>query len=143
MIFNSDKRYFKKKLQAIHYSILDLEFKRFKTLELREGVRKEYDHLRSRLEVLGNEIQKESLLQKTKDEQIVRMSVDEFKRLEDQKVLIERDIERMITQMKQLDMEVNGSKATENMPEGYTGISNQLDGLRELSAMVKEYIAQM
>lgn len=131
-MFNKHKRYFKKKLTAIQYAIYDLEFKRFKTLELREGIRKEYDNLRSRLELLGTQIESEP-----------DKKTDEFKRLEDSKVLLEKDIQKLVSQMDGIDIEINGSKPTDELPNGHSGINHQLDAYRELQIMVKEYLKQI
>jgi len=129
------KRYFKRKLQAVQCAIYDLEFKRFKTLEIREGIRKEYDQLRSRLEILSTQIKAESEPGKMKD-----TDKDNFGRLEDQKVLLEKDVEKMKNQMAGLDIEVHGSKPVPDLPEGHNGQTQQLDGLRELVSMIREYI---
>ena len=133
-MFNKKKRYFKKKLQAVQNAIFDLEFKRFKTLEIREGIRKEYDNLRSRLEVLNTQIEKESAPKGLRE-----TAIDEFKRLEDQKVILEKDIETKKNQMEGLDAEVNGLAASaEN--QATPGINHQLDAYRELAGMIKEYV---
>ena|SRR3990167_2063172 len=129
------KRYFKKKLHAVQCAIYDLEFKRFKTLEIREGIRKEYDQLRSRLEILSTQIKAESEPGRMKEK-----DKDNFGRLEDQKVLLEKDVEKMQKQMAGLDIEVHGSKPTSEIPEGHNGQIQQLDGLRELVSMIREYI---
>ena len=134
-MFNKKKRYFKKKLQAVQNAIFDLEFKRFKTLEIREGIRKEYDNLRSRLEVLNTQIEKESAPKGLRE-----TAIDEFKRLEDQKVILEKDIETKKNQMDNLDAEVNGLAASAENPGGSPGINHQLDAYRELAGMIKEYV---
>lgn len=129
-IFNWKQRYFKKKLRGVESMIEDLLFKRFKTLEIREEVRQEYDNQKSKLAVLDVQIKsREPTLKK-----------DELAKLADQKVLIERDIERYLGQMKGLDLEVHGSRATNEYPEGVQGINDQLESLRELVGMLREYI---
>lgn len=133
-MFNTKKKYLKKKLQAVQYAIYDLEFKRYKTLELREGIRKEYDQLRSRQEVLNTQIEKESAPNGLRN-----TAINEFKRLEDQKVLLEKDVENMRKQMEGLDIEVNGAKASPEIPEGHQGINQQLDAYRELVLMIQDY----
>ena len=133
-MFNQKKRYFKKKLQAVQNAIYDLEFKRFKTLEIREGIRKEYDNLRSRQEVLNVQIEKESAPTGLRE-----TAIDEFKRLEDQKVILEKDINTKKNQMEGLDAEVNGLAASAENP-ATPGINHQLDAYRELAGMIKEYV---
>lgn len=112
--------------------ILDLEFKRFKTAEIREEIRQEYDNSRSRLSILEAQIAS----QKEKP----TMEKGEIARLDDQKTLLERDIERFKQQMKGLDLEIQGSKPTPEYQDGVQGISQQLDALRELVGMIKDYI---
>lgn len=111
--------------------IADFEFKRFKTREIREEVRQEYDSLRSKLSILEEQIksQKETLT----------MEAGEVARLDDKKVLFERDIERVKQQMISLDVEVEGSKPTVELPEGHQGINQQLDALHELHGMLLDY----
>lgn len=131
-MFNKQKTYFEKKLVGVQNMIWDLEFKRFKTLEIREEVRQNYDANRSKLEVLQTHIAAE------KDKPT--MSQDEIKRLEDQEVLLKRDIDRGVAQMAGLDADVQGAPGTSENPEGVQGINEQLEALRELQGMVREYI---
>ena len=135
MIFNKEKNYFKKKLWGVQCMIWDLEFKRFKTLYVREQIRQEYDNLRSKLEILKTQINAE------KDNH--KLSTDEFKRLEDQEVVFNRDIERKIEQMKQLDIEVNGASASADLPEGHQGLNDTMEGLRELVNVTKMYMKEL
>src|SRR3990167_2785446 len=123
------KSYFKQKRKGVLNLILDLEFKRFKTQEIREDIRREYDNKKSRLSVLEERIKVGP--QKGED-------IGEFKRLEDTKVILERDIGRYEGQMKQLDLEVAGSNPTAEYPDGVQGINQQIDNLRELSEMLKD-----
>lgn len=132
-MFNKEKRYFKKKLWGVQCMIWDLEFKRFKTLYVREQIRQEYDNLRSKLEILKTQINAE------KD----KSTTDEFKRLEDQEAVFNRDIERKVEQMKQLDMEVNGASASADLPEGHQGLNQTMEALRELMEVTKMYIKEL
>lgn len=132
MFFNEKKRHFKKKLKGSQKLIWDLEFKRFKTLEIREEIRQQYDGMKSKLAIVKNQIEAEKK-QPT-------VSPDELKRLEDSDVVLTRDSERLLAQMKHLDVEVNGSAPTEEYPDGMTGLNPQLESLRELIGMLKEYI---
>lgn len=122
-------RYFLKKKKAVEWAIEDMLFKRFKTLEIREEVRQEYDAMKSRIF--------------TFEEQIKNWPADkdvgDRKRIEDQKVLAERDRDRFLAQIKQLDIEVHGSKRTNELPDGAIGIDQQIDSLRELVLMIKDY----
>ena len=131
-LFNWKRRYFKRKLHGVECMIEDLLFKRFKTREIREEIRQEYDNLRSKLDVLDAKIKS----QKDKP----TMEKEEIARLDDQKVLIERDIERYLSQMKSLDLEIMGSKPTAEYQDGVQGINQQLDSLQELVEMLRSYI---
>lgn len=126
MFTNPKKKYFKQKLDAVQKSIWDFEFKLFKTREIREDVRKVYDGAKASLFSI------EQQLAAAPDE-------ERRKQLEDQKVLAERDIQRYEAQMMQLDIEISGAKPSPEMPDGFNGITNQLDSLQELKVMVTEY----
>ena len=130
-MFNKKRQYFKEKYEAVQKMIWDMEFKRSKTRMIREEVRTEYDITKSKLEVLNNQIK----AQKEKP----TMPEGEIARLDDEKVRIERDIKRYEEQMKNLDLEIDGSKPTAELPDGAIGINHQLDSLRELLIMVRDY----
>ena len=139
-MFNKQKRYFKLKLDGIQKMCWDLEFKRFKTQEIREQIRQEYDELKGRLSVLETRIKQQA--------EKPTMDKGEIARLDDQKVLLERDIKRkaegedglQIIGMKQLDMQINGLPPSVDYPDGVQGINDQLDALRELNEILKDYI---
>ena len=107
------KGHFKGKLDGVSKMIWDLEFKVFKTREIREDIRQEYDFMVSRVENFDNTI-------KTWPED---GDVGERKRVEDQKVLAERDRDRLLNQIKDLDIEISGAKPTAENPEGHIGIT--------------------
>ena len=130
-LFNWKYKYFKKKLAGIDCMIADMEFKRFKTLYVREQIRQEYDQCRSKLEIIKTQIASE------KDKPT--LSVDDFKRLEDEEVLLNKDIDKKVEQMKQLDIEVNGARPTAENPEGHQGINETIEALRELTNVTKKY----
>lgn len=122
--------HFKRRLDGTRGMIWDLQFKVFKTREIREDIRKEYDMMQSRIAGLDKQI-----TEFPKDG-----NVDELKRLQDQKVLAERDSNRFVAQMKQLDVEVEGAKPSAENPNGADGIVQQIDSLRELESMLKSYL---
>ena len=131
-MFNKKKKYFKKKLNGVKCMTWDLEFKRAKTAQIREDIRREYDGVSARLHIIDTQIK--ALPEDRKN------WTDEQKRLDDQKVLLEKDKENYISQMKGLDVEINGSQKTNEFPEGYNGINQQLEALRELQTMLREFI---
>lgn len=134
-MFNKQKGYFKRKNEGVQSMIWDLEFKRSKTQMIREEVRQEYDKNKARLDILQIQIK----VQKDKP----TLEEGEIKRLDDQEVLLKRDIERYEAQMKQMDLDIAGSKPTNDYPDGVTGINDQLESLRELQVMIKAYIKQL
>lgn len=125
------KEHFKQKLNGVKKMIYDLEFKIYKTREIREDVRKEYDMMLSRIQGI--------------DEKIKDWKGEEAERkgIEDQRVLAQRDAERFKAQMKQLDEEVEGAKPTNENPEGVLGVVQQIDSMRELEQMLKDHIKSL
>lgn len=132
MIFNKQKSYFKRKNEGVQAMIWDLEFKRSKSQMIREEVRQEYDKSKAKLDVLQSQIK----AQKDKPS----MEEAEIKRLDDQEVLLKRDIERYEAQMKQIDLDIAGTQPTNEYPDGVSGINDQLDSLMELKVMISQYI---
>ncbi len=126
------KQYFKDRLKGVDSMIWDLEFKRFKTQEIREDVRKVYAEAKSRLHKTEEDLKIAQEKGLKKDEGLGA--------LEDQKVLLDRDISRYEAQLKQLDLDVEGSKKTAEFPDGVSGINDQLDSLREVKAMLADWI---
>lgn len=134
-MFNKQKKHFRDKLVGVQKMIWDMEFKKAKTLSIREDIRVEFDNLKSKLSTLETQI--------TSQKDKPTMEAGDIARLDDQKVLLDRDIERLLGQMKGLDLEVTGSKKTAEYPDGVQGVDQQIDALRELQIMLKEYIKQI
>lgn len=127
-------RYYCKKLRGVQCMIEDLVFKRFKTAEIREEVRQTYDTQKAKLLSIETSIKHER--EKTEN----KMPEGDIARFEDEVVRLKQDIERYEAQIKGMDIDVNGSNPTNEFPEGHVGINQQLDSLRELEGMVKDYI---
>ena len=125
------KNHYRQKLEGTEKLIWDLEFKLFKTQEVREDIRKEYDTQKSRLASI------EETIKNWKGDKA------EKARHEDTKVLVERDIQRFEAQMKQLDIEMYGSTKTNEYPDGAKGIKDDIDSLRELTGMLKDWIIKV
>lgn len=126
---HANKRdYFKGRLRATQQLVWDLEFKLFKSREVREEVRRDYDSM----------VQRVLSFEKT----IAEWEGDEAerKRVEDQKVLAERERDRFLAQLKMLDREMEGAKPSAEDPEGATGIIQQIDSLREVQGMLRDWI---
>ena len=130
-MFNKQKKHFKNKLVGVQRMVWDLEFKRFKTREIREEVRETYDNQKSRQFSLKEQLNNKEL----KKEEAANIK-DEVERLDVQ-------LKRYEEQMKGLDLEVEGSKPTNELPDGHDGINQTLDSLRELQQMIKSYIDEL
>lgn len=126
----SRRSHFKQKLLGTTKMIWDLEFKLFKTRELREQIRVEYDFMQSRVVAL--------------DKTIAEWPKDgdkaELAKATDSKVIAERDRDRLQNQIAALDIEISGAPASAEMPEGHIGIVQQIDSYRELTGMLRDYI---
>lgn len=143
-MFNKKKKYFKKKLDAVVCMTWDLEFKREKTLQMREDLRREYDGACAKLQVIETQL---AALPEDKTKW-----TDEQKRLEDQKTLLVRDIEGVKNgdgtvaragykdSLRDLDLEVHGSKKTNEFPDGLNGMDQQIEGLVSLQGHLKQFI---
>ena len=161
-MFNKQKKYFQSKLDGVQKMVWDIEFKRFKTREIREEIRQEYDNLKSKLSVIQTKIAsqkkdptkiceihnpgegKEKVHKdkgKCECEYIDNhIEIAEIEGQYDQEILLSRDIERFIGQMKGLDLEIEGCKPNAEYHDGVQGINDQLAALRELQGMLKDYI---
>lgn len=122
--------HFEERLRGTRATIWDLQFKVFKTREIREDVRKEYDQMKARIEAYDTQL-KNWPADKTEGDK---------KNMEDDKARAERDAERFLKQMQMLDLEVEGSKPTAELPDGYAGITQQIDSLREVEKMLQDYL---
>ena len=134
-MFNKKIKYFKEKVVAVEKMIWDLEFKRAKTEMIREEIRQKYDETKQRLSII------EAKAKSEKEKPTIEKG--EIARLDDQIVILKRDIERYEAQMKGLDLEVRGSVPTEEFKEGVQGINDQIDALQELKVMLKDYIKEL
>ena len=129
---NKKKKYFKKYLVGVEHMIWDLDFKKEKSLMIREEVRMQYEGVRAKLNITEEKI-------KLLPEDKTKWS-DEDKRLEDEQVRLSEAKIRHEGQMKGIDIDVFGSPKTNEFPDGVDGIEQKLDSLRELKDMVKVYI---
>ena len=125
----TEKRHFKQKMEGVQKMVWDLNFKIFKSREIREGIRVLYDQNKARLSTIETSIKD---WPKEKD-------IGDRKRLEDQVVLLKKYIERNESQLKSLDREITGEKPSPEYPEGMQGINDQVDSLQELKQMLKDW----
>lgn len=164
-MFSQKKKYFKHKADGVQKMIWDLEFKREKTMMIREEVRREYDGTLAKINIHITKIEGQLKDPKKKceihnpeegKERVLRAAgkcvceyienhipTDEIDRLYDQVEILTRDSERYKAQMKQMDVDVQGSPKNSEFPDGADGINQQLDSLRELQGMIKQYISKI
>jgi len=105
----------------------DLEFKRFETQQIREGVRQEYDEAMSKSSALKEGIKKEKDKEK-------RTKMEE--QLE---VLEKRDIRKLKETMQGLDLQIQGSPKCSDWPDGLQGTNQHIETLHTLIARLKKY----
>lgn len=131
-LFNPKYRFFSTFIRNAEESIWEEEFKRYASAELREETRQGYDQLQSKLSFLESQIkaQKEN----------PTMEEGEIKRLDDQKVLLDRDIKRTKERMDMLDVNIHGARPSPEHPEGINGINNKIDALHSRVGMIKDYL---
>lgn len=123
---------------AIMKMVADMEFKREKSLVIREGVRQEYDNVKSKLDIINTQLKSFPELKEGEDKKL--KWTDEQNRVDDERVLLEKELSALINQMEGIDLDVNGSRKTNDYPDGYQGLNQQLEALRELLTIVKGYI---
>lgn len=165
MFGNKKKKYFKYKLEGTQKMIWDNEFKKEKTLTIREEVRREYDGTRAKHNIISSRIKAQlkdpnkicEIHNPEKGKEKVHRSkgkctcvyiekhvpIDEIEKLYDEKEILELDQARYVEQMKKMDLDVHGSKKTNEFPEGYDGIDQTLDALRELKVLLADYIKKI
>lgn len=145
MWFQNEKvKYFKHKLMGAQKMIWDFEFKKEKTLMIREEVRREYDGVRAKVSILEERMKSFPALDPEKNgEDKKEKWSDEQRGVDDEKIRLLQTKERFEAQMKQMDLDVHGSKPTNEYPDGVDGIDQQLESLRELQGMLKEYIKKI
>ncbi len=160
---NEKKKYFQHKHKGVQKMIWDNEFKREKTFMIREEVRREYDNVRAKLQIITSKIEaqladpkkicevhnpeagKEKVLKGTCVCKYVAGSIPvaDLEGLYDKKELLTRDAQRYEAQMAQMDLDVSGSEPTNEYPDGMEGINHVLSSLRELQIMLKQYVAKL
>ena len=165
MWFNKKKQYFNKKARAVQNMIWDLEFKRAKSLMIREGIRKVYDQTKAKLDFIFTKIKNQLRNPEKiceihnpgagkekvhKDKGIClceytdnAIPIAEIENLYDQKELLLADTGRHEAQMREVDLKIHGSRKTNEYPEGEDGLDQQLEALRELQLVLKEYLKEL
>jgi hypothetical protein len=149
-MFSKKKKYFQNSLEGAQKMIWDREFKRFKTLEIREEVRMQYDSLKAKVQMIKDRMKTFPALDPKlaelpySDPQLIKEKKqkwsDEENKLDDEKVLMERDIERYQAQMKMMDETITGVAPTADNPEGSIGLDSEIESLQELKGLYKAYI---
>ena len=126
----SKKDYFKNKIRGTQTLIWDMEFKKFKTQEIREQIRKEFDYMNSRINSF---------------EEKKKTGVDkaEVTRIDDVIVLATRDRDRLEAQIKGLDVDIAGAEKSSEYPDGADGMVQNIESLEELNGMLKDWVKNL
>jgi predicted nuclease with TOPRIM domain len=125
----SRRAHFKAKLKATRQMRWDLEFKVFKTKEIREGVREQYDSAKAKL--FNLEKQRDAIEAGKPEREPLQKDID----------TLTEDTKRYEGQIKSLDVEVSGANPSAEYPEGASGINDQIEALRELETMLRDWIS--
>lgn len=110
----------------------DWEFKKFKLQHTREEKRRMFDGLKSQLQNL------EALIKAQAENPT--MEKGEIARLDDDKVLLEREIERALEGVKAIDAEIDGLPPSHEYPDGVSGVTQQMDALQELRGLYEQFM---
>ena len=123
----SKKKHFTRKANGVEKMIWDLEFKAFKSRELREDTRKRYESMKSRVYSKQTEIENF----KGKDEDKARLI--------DEKTRAENEVKKLEIELNAIDAQLNGSKPTNENPDGVLGINEEIDSYAGLLAMLRDW----
>lgn len=123
-MFNKKKKYFQTMLAEMQKVIWDLEFKKFKTMQVRENNRRQYDRASDALQ---------------------RVTVESNAKPENKELLAQKEnIERSVTNIKAeidtMDQMISGAEPSEINPEGVEGITQKLDSFVELKGYLQRFI---
>ena len=121
--------YIKQSIKGIDRRLIDLEFKRFKLEELREGVRREFDRMFEVVETLKAKVF--SLKESKGDENAI-------KELEGQLEKYTKDLEGLKQQIGQLDGEISSTN-----PELPQSVNSQIEVAQEFKKMLVQYLKQI
>lgn len=142
----NEKNYFKNRLEGVDREIWDIEFSRHKTKEIKEQLRVEMTALKSKQEILRQEIKQH---EEKKD-----MAEGDIARLKDQDEVMQVKINKIIYGIGRPKLNDDGSvneeetaKITRELDMCIKGMDQQLgflnekiDSYHELKQMVKSYI---
>ena len=146
-MFDKEKKYFKIKSEAVQRMIWDLEFKRFKVSVARERTRHTLDGANAKLQIIETKISSLPPDQSS--------WTDEQKRILDEKTLLVQDIDGLRNgdgsvarmgykdMLKDMDLEIHGSGKTQEFPDGVNGIAQQIEALRDLQSVLRQYLKQL
>lgn len=125
-MFNTKKRFFKEKIDAVTKTIWEMEFKLSKSRQIREGVRLDRDKA---MEAINNIV---IVLEKENNE-------DKKEQYKKEKANFEENIKRYEKQMEMLDKQINGFIGDETH-EPIVGIIEQIKSYTELRLMYQQHI---
>lgn len=123
---DSKKSFFKREMTRVKKQIWDTEFKIEKTLQIREGIRRDRDGLVDQRHKL------EAAFKATPNDKQIEADLKE----------VNDTISRYERQMKMLDNQIQGVPAEGEDP-GENGLNDTIASLSELKMMYEQYIAKL
>lgn len=112
-------------LRDIEIQIWEHEFKKFKALGVREGIRRQYDQGNDALSRL--KAQAEGLKEVPEE---LKANLENTEKL----------VNQFKGQIDELDLRMNGALPSEAEPEGVVGMNQQLEALVQLREYVKAFV---
>ena len=120
------KSHFTEMRKGTERMVWDLTFKVYKSLGVREEIRVEYDHMKSRIDSM--------------ETQLESAEGDVKAKLEDDKVIAEREKDRLEKQIQAIDLTINGSVPTEQYKDGVLGVTEKIEEYENLVGVIDDYI---
>lgn len=139
-IVSSQYRYFTRKLKQVGYTIWDMEFKRFKSSEVREEMRQLYDWTKSNTAMLEEKLKTQK---EKKDGDPTKMPEGDIARIDDEIVRSKVKEEETLKSVKDMDIQIDGAKPSVDYPDGLQGLIQQIEALRELRQMIEQYLKKI
>lgn len=125
-VFDAKYRFFARKVKAVTKQIWDYEFKVEKTMQIREGIRRDRD----------------SLIDAQHKLEAAFKAAPNDKKVEADYLAVNDNIKRFEAQMKMLDDQINGVPANGDNP-GENGVNDTIASLAELRQMYKQYLTKI
>lgn len=153
-LLSKQKKYLKKRIKAAQNEVWDFELKRFMMRKVRERIWNDYNNAKGHLDKIQTNIKELSpkylgtpedieankLLENDEKENATRDGYFDFKRLIDETVLLKRKLGRNESDMKGIDIALEGAKPSIEIPEGHKGIRESINDGLVLIQDIKNYL---